>query len=74
MELKTYISRLGEESKMVILGDIEQCDIKLSGQRNALEDAIERFRDMDGVGVVEFDEDDIVRDKFLIEIMKRYKS
>jgi phosphate starvation-inducible PhoH-like protein len=44
MELKTYISRLGENSKMVILGDIDQCDIKLkSDEVNALEDAIERF-------------------------------
>ncbi len=75
MELKTYISRLGENSKMVILGDIEQCDIKLKrGEKNALEDAIYRFSDMDGVGLVEFDEDDIVRDPFLIDIMKRYKD
>lgn len=74
MELKTYISRLGENSKMVILGDIEQCDIRMrKGEKNALADAIERFKDIDGVGIVEFGEDDIVRDKFLIEIMKRYK-
>lgn len=74
MELKTYISRLGEKSKMVILGDIEQCDLKLNGEKNALSDAIERFRGIDGVGIFEFNEDDIVRDKFLIEIMKRYKN
>lgn len=75
MELKTYISRLGENSKMVILGDIEQCDIKLrKNEKNALEDAIERFKDVDGVGLIQFDEDDIVRDKFLIDIMKRYKD
>lgn len=75
MELKTYISRLGEKSKMVILGDIEQCDLKLKdGELNALSDAINRFKDIEGVGLIEFDEDDIVRDKFLIEIMKRYKN
>jgi phosphate starvation-inducible protein PhoH and related proteins len=75
MELKTYISRLGEGSKMVILGDIEQCDIRLpNGQKNGLEDAVERFIGMDGVGLIEFTEDDIVRDPFLIDIMKRYKN
>lgn len=74
MELKTYISRLGEKSKMVILGDIEQCDLKLKGEKNALSDAIDRFKDIDGVGIIEFNEDDIVRDKFLIKIMKRYKN
>ena len=75
MELKTYISRLGEGSKMVILGDIEQCDIRLgNGELNALEDAVERFRGMNNIGLVEFTEDDIVRDPFLIAIMKRYKD
>lgn len=74
MELKTYISRLGENSKMVILGDIEQCDLRLrNGEKNALEDAIDRFKDMDGIGLVEFTDDDIVRDPFLINIMKKYK-
>lgn len=73
-EMKTFISRLGENSKMVICGDPEQCDIKLNkNEKNGLVDAIERFKEMDGVGIVEFTEDDIVRDPFLIDIMKRYK-
>lgn len=75
MELKTYISRLGEGSKMIILGDVEQCDIRLpKGEKNALEDAVERFKDMEGIGVIEFGDDDIVRDPFLIDVMKRYRN
>lgn len=74
-QLKTFISRLGESSTMVILGDIEQCDIKLKkGEKSGLEDALTRFKDMEGIGYFEFTEDDIVRDKFLIDIMKRYKN
>ena len=74
-EMKTFISRLGENSKMVICGDPEQCDIKLNkNEKNGLVDAIERFKEMEGVGIVEFTEDDIVRDPFLIEIMKKYKN
>jgi phosphate starvation-inducible PhoH-like protein len=73
--MKTFISRLGENSKMVICGDPEQCDIKLNrGELNGLVDAMNRFKDLDGVGIVEFTEDDIVRDPFLIQIMKRYKN
>jgi phosphate starvation-inducible PhoH-like protein len=73
-EMKAYISRLGEGSKMVILGDIEQCDLKLrKNEKNGLQDAIERFKNIEGIGFFHFDEDDIVRDPFLIEIMKRYK-
>ena len=74
MELKTYISRLGENSKMVILGDVEQCDLKLKkGEKNGLEDAINRLEGLENVGFIHFEDDDIVRDKFLIEVMKRYK-
>jgi len=74
-QLKTYISRLGENSKMVILGDIEQIDIKLkNNEKCGLEDAINRFKEFDGIGIVTFDEEDIVRDKFLIDIMKKYKK
>ena len=72
-EIKTYLSRLGENSKMVILGDPGQCDLKLrGGEINGLEDASDRLKGLDGIGFVHFTEDDIVRDPFLIGIMKRY--
>ena len=65
---------MGEGTKLVILGDIEQTDIKFkNGEKSGLEDAFERFKNIKGIVFVEFTEDDIVRDPFLIEIMKRYK-
>jgi phosphate starvation-inducible PhoH-like protein len=74
-EMKTFISRMGEESKLVIMGDIEQTDLKLGhNEISGLEDSLNRLRDIEGIGFVEFTEDDIVRDPFLIEIMKRYKK
>jgi phosphate starvation-inducible PhoH-like protein len=73
--MKTYISRLGENSKLIIMGDTDQIDIKLNkGEKCGLEDAFDRFKDIEGISFVEFDENDIVRDSFLIEIMKRYKN
>lgn len=75
MELKTFISRMGENSKLIIMGDPEQCDLNLRGNEiNALNDAITRFDGMNGIGFIEFTEDEIVRDPFLIEIMKKYKD
>ena len=74
-EMKSFISRMGEGTKIVILGDSEQIDIRLyDKEKCGLDDAIDRLYGMDNVGYIEFNEDDIVRDKFLIEIMKRYKS
>lgn len=74
-EMKTFISRMGENSKLVILGDTDQIDLKLmKGEKCGLEDAIERLKDLPGIGFIEFTEDEIVRDPFLVEIMKRYKT
>lgn len=74
VEMKTFISRMGEQSKLVIMGDSDQIDLKLNkSERCGLDDAWDRLSGLDGIGFVEFTEDDIVRDPFLIEIMKRYK-
>jgi phosphate starvation-inducible PhoH-like protein len=74
-EMLTFISRMGEESKLVILGDSDQIDLKLAkGEKNGLSDAIDILQNIEGIGFIEFTEDDIVRDKFLIEIIKRYKN
>jgi phosphate starvation-inducible PhoH-like protein len=74
-EMKSFISRMGEESKLVIMGDSDQIDLKLKNNEVCgLDDAWDRLQGLDGIGFVEFTEDDIVRDPFLIEIMKRYKE
>jgi phosphate starvation-inducible protein PhoH len=74
-EMKTFISRMGENSKLVIIGDPDQIDLKLMwGEMCGLNDAINRLSDLESISLVEFDEDEIVRDPFLIEIMKRYKN
>lgn len=74
-EMKTFISRMGENSKLVILGDTDQIDIKLNkDEKCGLEDAMNRLDNIPGIGFITFTEDEIVRDPFLIEIMKRYKK
>lgn len=74
-EMKTFISRIGENTKMVIMGDSEQIDLRLyEGEKCGLDDAIDRLYGIDMINLVEFDEEDIVRDPFLIDIMKRYKG
>lgn len=73
-DVKLFISRLGEGSKMIIMGDDDQTDLKLNrNEKTGLCDAYDRFQGLEGVGFFEFTDDDIIRDKFLIDIMKRYK-
>jgi len=73
--LKLFISRLGENSKMIVMGDADQTDLKLKGnEKSGLQDAFERFQGLQGVTTHEFEEKDIVRNSILIEVMKRYKN
>ena len=73
-EVKTFISRMGENSKLVILGDSDQIDLKLRiGEKCGLDDAIDRLMGIEGIAYIQFTDDEIVRDPFLIEIMKRYR-
>lgn len=75
VEMKTFISRMGEDTKLVIMGDSDQIDLKLNkNEKCGLDDAWDRLSGIPGIGFVEFTEDDVVRDPFLIEIMKRYKQ
>jgi len=59
-QLKMFLTRLGNRSKMVVTGDVTQIDLP-SGQRSGLRAAGARLRDIAGVGVVELDDGDVVR-------------
>lgn len=73
--MKLFVSRIGHNSKMIIIGDTDQTDLFLrSGEKHGLADAFDRFQGVKGVGFFEFTEDDIVRSEILIELMKRYKK
>jgi len=72
--LKLFLTRKGENSKMIIMGDVTQTDLNLKrGEQTALEDAVNRFRDIKGVSFMEFQIEDIMRSGILIEILKRYE-
>jgi phosphate starvation-inducible PhoH-like protein len=73
--MKLFLSRIGETSKIIVLGDIDQTDLKLrKGEKSGLDDAFERFKGVPGVAYMEFTEDDIVRSGILIDLMKRYRK
>jgi phosphate starvation-inducible PhoH-like protein len=64
-QLKLYLSRLGEGSKMIITGDPTQSDVRDSG----LLDVARRLRQVKGVGVIVFDPTDIVRHPVVEQIL-----
>ena len=67
-QLKLYLTRLGDNSKMIITGDPSQSDI---GRDSALMDVVHRLEGLEGVGMVRFTEEHIVRHKLVSQIIKR---
>ena len=63
--MRTLMTRIGDNSKMVILGDVKQKDIKKKSD-SSLEVVINRFKDIEGFGCVELrDPDDVVRNPII---------
>tara|TARA_Y100000592_G_scaffold27891_1_gene44407 strand:+ start:25862 stop:26221 length:360 start_codon:yes stop_codon:yes gene_type:complete len=69
--MKSFLTRLGEQSKMVIMGDLDQTDRKgVTG----LEDAIKRLWEVPKVGFSGFSTEDIVRNGMIKNILKSYRD
>jgi len=71
-QLVLWITRLGKNSKAVLMGDISQYDIKKKDSKFL--DFIEMVKGVEEVNTFEFTSEDIVRNKFLIEIVNRYEQ
>jgi phosphate starvation-inducible PhoH-like protein len=69
-QIKMFVTRIGENSKYIITGDLEQSDIKKG--TSGLEDAIKRFAGIHGVGLASFKEKDVVRHSLVKRLLKRY--
>lgn len=70
-QLKMFLTRLGNGSRMVVTGDVTQIDLP-AGQRSGLRAAAARLRDIGDVGVVELDDNDVVRHPLVAKIVRAY--
>ena len=70
-EMKMLLSRIGKNCKMIFSGDTEQSDI---GNDSGLEDAVNRLVGIDGIEVIEFLDEDIVRSKMCKAIIMAYRN
>jgi len=70
-QMKMFLTRIGENSKVVINGDIRQSDIRGS---NGLEDALHRVEGLPGVYIHSFAREDIVRSGLVRHILDRYEE
>ncbi len=72
LQLKMFLTRLGFGSKMVVTGDMTQIDLPPT-QKSGLRDAMERFKYIKEISIIEFNEKDIVRHPLVKQIVAAYK-
>ena len=72
-QIKMFLTRLGEGSKMVITGDITQIDLPEPG-RSGLIEAMRVLRAVDDIVIHQFSEKDVVRHKLVQDIISAYAS
>ncbi len=71
VQMKMFLTRLGENSSMVITGDLSQIDLP-GGVRSGLRDAMETVSGVGGVAFVTFSEADVVRHPLVSRIVRAY--
>ena len=71
MQMKMFLTRLGEGGRMAVTGDLSQIDLG-PGQRSGLADALEILDGIPGVGKVTFSDADVVRHPLVAHIVRAY--
>ena len=70
-QLRLFLSRLGENSKMIITGDPSQTDL---GDETGLMNVVHRLEAVSGISILRFKEDSIVRHPLLAAILKKLEE
>lgn len=69
-QMKMFLTRIGEDCKVVVNGDVNQSDLR---GINGLADAIKKLRGLPGVHIHQFKRDDIVRSGLVRAVLDRYE-
>jgi phosphate starvation-inducible PhoH-like protein len=72
-QMKMFLTRLGFGSKAVVTGDITQIDLP-NPRASGLVEALTIVREIEGIGIIFFDERDVVRHKLVQQIVKAYDA
>jgi phosphate starvation-inducible PhoH-like protein len=73
VQMKMFLTRLGEKSRMAVTGDLSQVDLP-AGQRSGLQDAVDTLSDVEGLSIIRFTDSDIVRHPLVGRIVRAYEA
>jgi phosphate starvation-inducible PhoH-like protein len=72
-QMKMFLTRLGENSRMVITGDLSQVDLP-TGTQPGLKDAVDTLEGVPGIRVIRFSDTDVVRPPLVARIIRAYDT
>ncbi|MAI76339.1 MAG: phosphate starvation-inducible protein PhoH [Pelagibacteraceae bacterium TMED65] len=73
IQMKMFLTRLGENSKMIVNGDLSQVDLP-SGTKSGLRESMRILKNIDDIGFVEFTDKDVVRNSLVSKIVSKYEE
>lgn len=72
-QMLMFLTRLGFNSKMIVNGDITQIDLNIYKNQSGLVSAIEKLRGLARISIIEFNNNDVVRNPLVQTIIEKYK-
>ena len=72
-QMKMFLTRFGENSHVIVTGDMTQVDLP-AGKKSGLKEAVEVLRDVDDIAVCELTHRDVVRHNLVQNIVKAYEK
>ncbi|UUL81690.1 PhoH family protein [Sphingomonas qomolangmaensis] len=73
-QMKMFLTRFGQNSRMVVCGDPRQTDLPGGMNASGLNDAVERLEGVDGLSIVRFTSADVVRHPIVGRIVDAYEG
>jgi phosphate starvation-inducible PhoH-like protein len=71
IQMKMFLTRLGENSRMIVTGDPSQVDLP-PGQTSGLAEATRLLKDVEGIGLIAFTAADVIRHELVARIVEAY--
>ena len=72
-QMKMFLTRIGYNTKAVVTGDLSQTDLPM-GKKSGLSIAARILQDIEGIGIFEFSERDVVRHHLVKKIINAYEA
>jgi phosphate starvation-inducible PhoH-like protein len=73
LQLKMFLTRMGKNAKFIVTGDTTQIDLNNKNQSGLIV-ALEILKNIENIGIIEFNQLDIVRHKLVKDIVKAYEN